>query len=429
MPMRITDNAKCNVTNPAPYCYGSALTRRWRPTGSRRRPDGIDSADPDGLRPEGHVREHRHEITTVGQIRRELTPTLCVTEDGLPLLGNTAATRPGWVLRLRLDRQGQGMRSSTAPSRSCRSSRRTRASAGAYLDDEYGFADLTQPCTVDRNDPDYDALRPLRRRARTSVVPLLQHVVDRRPMVARTADGLLDNLGFHGNMLNQPEVNWTTGEFFGARHRMNTELLFGTGTAPYNYDIYNTEIARRGSLAGPGHLQGPQGHVEANGLLALPTWKQGQMNQGGPGRRHVAPDRSPNRDLQQEVASRTVKGWDLERTATPTPSATWSARSGRTTTGRTPTTRRRPLPGLGHQPVGRGPGHLPGFGDRCIDRMPAAGRSAKAPAFGIGNTKPILQGRFNVDGQQDQGSVLAPVPGQLHDRVLDEGTTLYCITT
>ncbi len=27
-------------------------------------------------------------------------------------------------------------------------------------------------------------------------------------------DGLLKNLGFHGNMLNQPEVNWETGEFY-----------------------------------------------------------------------------------------------------------------------------------------------------------------------------------------------------------------------
>jgi hypothetical protein len=59
----------------------------------------------------------------------------------------------------------------------------------------------------------------------------------------------------------------------------------------YDFDIYNTEIARRASL-----LVQPIGKAVAssNGLLATPSWKQGAMRQGGPAdtmlRRIVLPE-------------------------------------------------------------------------------------------------------------------------------------------
>ena len=59
-------------------------------------------------------------------------------------------------------------------------------------------------------------------------------------------DSLLANLAGHGNQLNQPEVNWQTGEFYPVR---NTADFWDFGE--YNYEIWNTEIARRGSLIAP----------------------------------------------------------------------------------------------------------------------------------------------------------------------------------
>jgi hypothetical protein len=94
-------------------------------------------------------------------------------------------------------------------------------------------------------------------------------------------DSLLANLAGHGNQLNQPEVDWTTGEFYPAA---NTLDFWDFGE--YNYEIWNTEIARRGSLlaqdiAKVSNVVG--GSTQAkSGLLALPAWKQGIMNQGGP---------------------------------------------------------------------------------------------------------------------------------------------------
>ena len=56
-------------------------------------------------------------------------------------------------------------------------------------------------------------------------------------------DSLLANMGGHGNQLNQPEVNWATGEFYPVA---NTVDFWDFGV--YNYEIWNTEIARRASL-------------------------------------------------------------------------------------------------------------------------------------------------------------------------------------
>jgi hypothetical protein len=99
-------------------------------------------------------------------------------------------------------------------------------------------------------------------------------------------DSLVSNLVSQGNMLNQGEVYWETGELFGL---MSTEDMEDYGE--YNFDILNTEIARRASLLVQSVAKAT---ASANGLAAIPSWKQGVMRQGGPAdtmlRRMVVPD-------------------------------------------------------------------------------------------------------------------------------------------
>ncbi len=85
---------------------------------------------------------------------------------------------------------------------------------------------------------------------------------------------LVNNLVVQGNLLNQGEVYWETGELFGL---MSTEDMDDYGD--YNFEILNTEIARRASLLTQsiGKAQNSRSH-----LLATPSWKQGVMRQGGP---------------------------------------------------------------------------------------------------------------------------------------------------
>jgi hypothetical protein len=99
-------------------------------------------------------------------------------------------------------------------------------------------------------------------------------------------NSLVENLVYQGNMLNQGEVYWETGELFGL---MSTEEMEDYGD--YNFDILNTEIARRASLL---VQSGGKAAASANKLAAISSWKQGTMRQGGPAdtmlRRFVLPD-------------------------------------------------------------------------------------------------------------------------------------------
>jgi hypothetical protein len=99
-------------------------------------------------------------------------------------------------------------------------------------------------------------------------------------------NSLVENLVSQGNMLNQGEVYWETGELFGL---MNTVDMEDYGA--YNFDILNTEIARRASLL---VQSGGKAAASTHKLVALSSWKQGVMRQGGPAdtmlRRFVMPD-------------------------------------------------------------------------------------------------------------------------------------------
>ena len=96
-------------------------------------------------------------------------------------------------------------------------------------------------------------------------------------------NSLINNLVNQGNMLNQAEVYWGTGELLGL---MDTATMADDGgglyddeEGDYNFEIANTEIARRGSLLVQGISKAVAGD---SGLVAMPSWKQGVMRQGGP---------------------------------------------------------------------------------------------------------------------------------------------------
>ncbi len=94
-------------------------------------------------------------------------------------------------------------------------------------------------------------------------------------VAASTVDfSLLNNVVVQGNILNQPEVNWRTGTMYPP---LSTLDMWDFGD--YNYSIFNTEIARRSSM-----MAQPLGKTKlgTSGLIAMPLWKQGTVNQGGP---------------------------------------------------------------------------------------------------------------------------------------------------
>ncbi len=261
MPMRLTDNAKCNVTNPQPYCNG----------------DAINELFPDLIVPMDYGLKDMCAFTVTIPTGPNDTPTdVCVTEDGLPLVGNTAATRARLGLYGYASENGND-----APIDS--------AFAVIVAEEDKGLGAFG---FTDDFDPNATACDPEDKPEGCVAFDEGKNIwyfsfsmsltdEDISGQVSLGNDGQRDyddnlesNLAQHGNMLNQPEVAWEEGEFYPVR---STADMWGFGD--YDYDIYNTEIARRGSLLAQDIELANSGK---SGLFALPTWKQGQMNQGGP---------------------------------------------------------------------------------------------------------------------------------------------------
>ncbi len=258
MPMRLTDNAKCNFENPQPYCIGTANLANATegdpiPTNYRLKDLCASSVTVMTGNPD----------STTG----EQETTLCVTQDRLPLVGNTAATRPRLAV-YGYDSTGK-VKDAVIDSAFVAVVAEEDKGLGAFTFDANGA-----PCTQDGNsDPDcfvFDEGKNIR------YFTFGMSIKDTVGGVSQ--DQLLANLTQPGHQLNQPEVNWTTGLFYAPR---NTSEFWDFGD--YNFDIYNTEIARRGSWLGQDIYKVHKDTSKADyGLLALPTWKQGIMNQGGP---------------------------------------------------------------------------------------------------------------------------------------------------
>jgi hypothetical protein len=277
MPMRVTDNAKCNVTNPQPYCWGSA--------------EALPPKEEGDLDPLAYgMVDMCAETVQIQTGRNNTLSDICVTEYGLPLVGNVAATRP------RLGLYGYDSDADKVVD-----------SAFVVLVAEeskglgkFGFS-TDEDGTTTACDPEDDegcvAFDEGKNLWYYSFNMELGGDAAGNYAVKENLDSLIANLGGHGNQLNQPEVDWTTGEFYPVA---NTADLWDFGD--YNYEIWNTEIARRGSLLAQDIAKVSAAYADQIGalpteakssLVALPSWKQGIMKQGGPAdvmvRRILAP--------------------------------------------------------------------------------------------------------------------------------------------
>ena len=242
IPMRLTNNDKCKVdedsgllADTSLYCHDSDFVLE----------DGsIIGASDFGLK------DQCIDTVDVPTGPNDDLKPICVSEDGLPNIANTGSTRPrtslqpsdtgaGWVIVAAEESKG----------------------LGAF----FYYPDGTE-CVEDREDPlcqeeigknqwyfSFDMGTP-----------------DTSADLSETS--LVKNLVSQGNMLNQPEVYWETGEFYPL---MDTSVMWEFPS--YNFYIYNTEIARRSSL-----LVQSTAKAGESGLVAIPSWKQGPMRQGGP---------------------------------------------------------------------------------------------------------------------------------------------------
>ena len=261
VPMRLTNNAKCNVLeegqDPATaddgYCYGDIA-------GAYGLQDNCADA---ATIPQGQNRE--------GDI--------CIAESGLPNIGNTAATRPRLSLQPR-DTDDDGVTDS--------------AWVVVIAEEDKGFgryaflvgeenAETATPCDDETAEDCEVADRGKN---------IWYYSFDMGdPQTSLAADGttpaqddptsLVANLVNQGNMLNQAETDWRTGAFYPPMDTADMWNFVGNneGGADYDFLLYRTEIARRGSLLVQSTEKAALGQ---SGLAALPSWKQGLLNQGGP---------------------------------------------------------------------------------------------------------------------------------------------------
>jgi hypothetical protein len=276
MPMPITDNAKCNPENPAPYCWGSALQ-----DGEAAVPAPTDSLGT-VLDPLAYgLKDMCADLVDIPTgPNAELKP-ICITEDGIPLVGNSASTRA----RLNLFGYASAWATTNTIQGGIDSSFIDNAFAIVQVEEDKGLGRasyLKDPetglptetiCPDDADEKDCVAWDiGKNQRYHSFSMSLTDDLAD------DDQDGLIANLTFPGHLLNQPEVDWTTGAFIPP---LNTSEIWDFGD--YNFEIYNTEIARRGSLLAQDIYKVHKDTSDAkSGLVVLPTWKQGQMNQGGP---------------------------------------------------------------------------------------------------------------------------------------------------
>ncbi|MCI0506599.1 MAG: choice-of-anchor O protein, partial [Gammaproteobacteria bacterium] len=360
MPMRVIDNARCNVENPQPYCWGSA--------------EALPAKEEGDLDPLAYgmvdMCADTVEIPTGPQ---GTLSAICVTEYGLPLVGNIASTRPrvglfgydsdnddiadsGFVIFQAEESKGLG---------------------------RFGFIDGA-PC-----DPDavegciaFDEGKNMWYHSFNMELTgdAAGNYADKTNL-----DSLIANLGGHGNMLNQPEVDWITGEFYPVR---DTADMWDFGD--YNYEIWNTEIARRASLMAQDIKDvSPVGGLSKAkaGLLAMPMWKQGIMQQGGPAdtmlRRIIIPrgwnPNNPNVGNPYAFRNMTCDNWLYGRGRDGMPENPFYP------------------DGLCVDSATNLSGYIP---DSCINS--STGESVECPqvdlsqgtTFGVGDTNPILQGNL-----------------------------------
>lgn len=258
VPMRVTNNDKCVATE-----YGPGMTPSAEKAFSYC---NYDVAQDYGLQ------DFCADVIFVPSGPNGEPNPICVNEDGLPNIANTASTRP------RLSLQGYSS-ANDGVTDSAWVILATEESKGLG---RYAFLPDGTPCNAEDPESSPDCTADIGKNQWYFSFDMGD------PATSATAGepyGLVQNLVNQGNMLNQPEVDWRTGEFYPVT---NTIDMWDFGA--YNFDLYNTEIARRASI-----LVQPIAKAEGsnNKLLAIMSWKQGAMRQGGPAdtmlRRFVLP--------------------------------------------------------------------------------------------------------------------------------------------
>lgn len=250
LPMRLTNNARCNfplASESDAYC-DAAIAASY------------------GLKDQ-----------CVDQVNIPLGPQgalqpICVNQDGLPNVANTAATRPRLSLQAR-DKNGDGETDSAWVVVIAEEDK----GFGRYLfqnDEAYTEGATATSCTDETADNCETA----------DIGKNIWYYSFDMGSPSTSTDlsdtGLVANLVNQGNMLNQAESNWRTGDLYLPLDTLDMwDFSASANGQDYNFLIHRTEIARRGSLL----VQG-LGKVEnsSSGLTAMPSWKQGLLNQGGP---------------------------------------------------------------------------------------------------------------------------------------------------
>ncbi len=394
MPMRLTDNAKCNVENPAPYCLGEGNLSQLE--------EGYEI--PEFLPTDYGLKDMCADTVEIPTGPNDELKPVCVTEDGMPLVGNTASTRPrlglygydstnkvkdavidsAFVIVVAEEDKGLG--------------------AFGFTDDDY-----TTPC--DAKDETNENCIPFDEGKNNKYFSFSMSLTD--AVGGHPEDGLLANLTHPGNQLNQPEVNWETGEFFPVA---NTETMWDFGD--YNFEIYNTEIARRGSLLAQDIAKVHSDTSKAkSGLLVLPSWKQGIMNQGGPA----------------DVMTRQIiipgnGNWKLDKYGNPYAFRNMACDNWAYTDGSNP-----------YYPDGicldSATNLSASIPDTCIDSQ--TGEAVACPqvdlsqgtTFGIGDTEPVLQGVVQGEGNTTKVLSWHSCPAEFTTESSTDGITVETCDT
>ena len=350
VPVRITNNAKCqaldnpnDATDPNYFSYCNYVV-----------------AEAYGLK---DFCASTVDVTT----KNGKTNTLCVTEDDLPLVANTGSTRPRLGLK-GFDSTGDGSIDDAWVVFAAEESK----GLGAFF--FYANGDTATPC-VEGDEPIGGTGNNDEYLCEEADIGKNQwyfsfNMGDPNSLendVTYGDQSLVANVVSQGNMLNQPETDWRTGEFYPVLNTVDMWDFASLGGV--DFDLYNTEIARRASLL----IQGiGKAQASPNGLLAMSTWKQGAMNQGGPAdtmlRRIVLPDEyDPQVDNPYAFANMVCDDWLLGPGENPYYPG-----------------------GLCGSPATNLSAVVP---DACVDSTTGGEEPCPIVESGIGDTNPILQGQ------------------------------------
>ena len=340
MPMRLTNNDKCKLDEHTGVLTDTDLYCNF---GDYDPADDVLAAADFGLKDQCM---DKVEIPTGPN---DVLKPICVSEDGLPNIANTGSTRPrlslqksdtgaAWVIVAAEESKGLGAFFFLPNGTSC--------TEGDSDDCQEEIGKNQWYFSFDMGTPDTSA--------------------------DLSETGLVKNLVNQGNMLNQPEVNWRTGYFYPL---IDTSETWNFGA--YGYQIYNTEIARRSSL-----LVQSTANAGESGLVAIPSWKQGPMRQGGPAdtmlRRIVDQGISPN---PYAFTNMVCDQWDWAVTGVSSPYYP---------------------DGVCLDPATNLSSVVP---DTCVDTATGESGEGVCPTvtfgtspYGIGDTNPILQGYVQGEG-------------------------------